>query len=296
MESAPSVSCWKSRGISLDEPEHTTDEPLSASPAVPRFGIMDMLVLTAAMSLVFALREKFEMAGWSYRTDVQWFRTTEHIVFCLTYALPLAAVFRFVINKRRMGRFLFEPGHWILFASFPATKELQGTQSFLVFFGNALSVLALLFFNGMTDGYITGDNSFWYFVPSAIFSLLSSCVLIRGAFFFRKAWMLMLLLLATTEVCKATQSLLLYSSFGYFFGSPSTYINWILSCLGWASTVMYVLVCVGLILLMLKEGFRGPKRDFWHWIGLFLPLLSCFIYPVIGWIYARYIFDPALYP
>jgi len=261
--------------MSLEEAEQTSDQVLLADSSGPRFGIMDMMVLTAAMALVFALRDQFDAAGWKYRTDVSWFKVIEHVTFCLSYGLPTAAVFRFLIHKRKSGRFLFEPGHWILLAAF------------LVSAGTACSMLTLFSLGWIQNGGIEGPTALWFFIPLACFSILSGCILIRGAFAVRGWWQHVLVLLVLTDFFGALQNLmyaLLISS------SATTGWSWI-SYIGWGSAVINGLTCIGLLIVVTKEILRGPSRDVWHWIGALIPFLGCLVYPLLNWIYSIYLFQ-----
>ena len=102
----------------LENDQHESPSDALLKPQLPPIGIVDLMVLTAAMSLSFALRNQFRSLGWHFQTDAIWFTTFEHICSSLYCGLPIAAAYRFYVQKKLTGRFLLEPGHWVLWSIF----------------------------------------------------------------------------------------------------------------------------------------------------------------------------------
>ena len=254
--------------INNESQDHSSDK---SSPFVsPRIGIVDLMVLTASMSLVFALREKMNQVGWNFQTDVLWFKIVEHICFCLLFGLPIAAIYRFIIQKKHVGRFFLEPGHWLLFSTF------------LMVIASSVSV-----FLWDQEGDLNNDNAGWYFLPHSASSLIASCLLFRGMAVVGKWWKTFLALIAVTELVGAINYLAFYwmISLDSWMGDPLT------DTLGWIDTALQPVIFVSLTLLVLKELRKGPARDLWHWAGVLVSYVSCLFYPIIYWIYMNYYFS-----
>jgi len=256
-------------------------EPMeSPGSQMPPIGIVDLMVLTAAMAFVFAIRDRMTQLGWIFHTDVLWFRAIEHVTFCLMMGLPLASFFRFVVQKRIVGRYLVEPGHWLLFAM--GLKTCAQTFPILA--------MAML---GFSTSHIDSSNALLYFLPNAIVSLLSAWVLFRGSRIVGKWWKSILLLMVLIELVEAIQMLLILLLVQSF--STWRISSWI-SYVTWGDYVLKFGLCVCLFLLVIKELRKGPDRDFWHWIGALIPFVGCLIYPILSYVYSNYLFDPTVIP
>jgi hypothetical protein len=260
---------------SADKDESQSDASKLSS--LPRIAIIDLMVLTTAMALVFALREKMNAIGWSFPTDVIWFNTLEHISFCAIYGFPLAAVYRFVVQKKYTGRFLLEPGHWLLFSTL------------LLVFASVIPALAL----GDLGSFSGGNNIAWFVVPYMLSSLVASWVLFRGSIVVGKWWKSIFVLMATKELIEAFQQFNIYRMF-----SDDNWLiddllfDWLSPCMEWITLVLQIVICVCLAALVLKELRKGPARDLWHWAGLLMPFLIFVVTPILRWVHLSLLVEP----
>ena len=244
-------------------------------PQLPPLGILDLMVFTAGMAVAFACRNLFEEISWGFRTNLLWFKVIHQTCMCLYFGLPLAAIYRFWLQKKSLGKFLLEPGHWII------------ASTLVVVVGQI--ACTLLFYRFREESFSSGPNCFIFVT---VLMCICSGLLALGAWRFRSWWRILLLLMAIEHLVMAGQMLGYASIVGNIIAFGD---DWFIEVLVWIDSAFNVIVSLGVLIVAIKECLKGPKRGLWHWLGLFLLLIGHIISPILNWIYSVYLFDPALF-
>lgn len=241
--------------------------------AMPKLSIGELMVLTASMAIAFAFQESLASGNAGMKADVLWFDTLQRIQFALIYGLPLAAMFRFGIQKRVTGKFLLHPGHWILFGM------LVMVLGFMVPYSILRSIA------GSTDPSDTffGD---WYFLINGFFSLAASIALLRGARQFSWVWTAVILATAANFAAYAAHmAAYAWMFLNEDFGGSSI---WVAECFSWIDTISSALMVFALIPAIWSDFNKKNQRDLWHWLGLLLLFVIGVVSPTLVYIFSRF--------
>lgn len=232
---------------------------------VPKLSIIELMVLTAAMAFAFAFHERLMNSNAVMKTNVLWFDTLRRAVMALRVGLPFAAIYRFAMQKKATGRFLLQPGHWVLFGT-------------LIF---SLGFVPWSFLTELQDG----PNG-WYYWTFAVCSLVSGAVIFYGSICVGRRWFATLVFMGLQQL--ATAAFLGY--LGWVFSVEPIFMSsmfWY-EAYGWATYVLNILTSVALIIVLLLE-FRSRKGgDLWHWLGILIVFLTCVVEPFQNYLLEEY--------
>lgn len=247
-------------------PKLNSDEEL----VLPPLSIIDLMVLTAAMAIAFAFQESL-FGNARMQSESVWFNTIQRIQYALIYALPLAAVYRFVLHKRAVGKFLLQPGHWVLLSILISVVAYMAP----VLIRNSISGAT------ETEGFEAED---WGLMVVALGSFMSAAVLFRGAVLYRWAWKAMLLLMGVWLLVVGLQTV----AFTFLSSAVMGKWMWVFAILGWIDTVMKVLICIALFPVLWTDFRSAKRRDLWHWSGVLLLFVLNVVGPVLNYIFMRF--------
>jgi len=234
----------------------------------PKLSIIELMVLTAAMAIAFAFQEFLSSENAGMKADVFWFDALQRVQFAMLYGLPLAAIYRFAIQKKLTGKFLLHPGHWVLFSML----------ILVVGFMAPYSILLVIF--GSTDPSTFFGN--WYFLINGIFCLAASISLIPGTWRFKWTWKIVLLALAVNFTMNAVQM----AAYSWMFASGN--FAMIFTVLGWLDTVSNPVMVVALFPAIWSDFKSKSRRDLWHWMGLLSLFVLGVVTPVLNFIFIRF--------
>ena len=195
------------------EPNSETD---SATAELPRFGILDLMVVTTAFALIFALRQAMSQQNLGFESDLVWFQVLEQSAFALSLGLPLAAVYRFHMQKKIVGQYLVEPGHWLLLGI------LVSNIGFII-----LMALSLILFAGQPAARFSIADAWWYFLPGFLGATVAAIVLWRGIGKTEKWWKTVFLAYMICYLIGVIQNLLMIGPLKFFlYGQVGVWIRW----------------------------------------------------------------------
>ena len=243
---------------------------------IRRFGIVDMLVLTATFALGIQLQTRlgYDFVLASIPTD---FRSGLLLVaglICLGgISLSLASIYWLIEQKRTTGKFFREPGHWILASA--ACVPLLMVAIFLLFPASEKATG-----NEFSSTHFLDEGLFTFLSIRPCLIVLTSIFLCAGLPQSRKHWQFVLLCL----ICSALVTALT------FHGVPNQLTSLTLN--PWESdspeaffnltTAFRCLAALALIFAVMIDRYRGISRDWLHWAGVLLIFCFVVLSPFIG--------------
>ncbi|WP_148618813.1 hypothetical protein [Mariniblastus fucicola] len=229
--------------------------------------------MTAAMAGAFAFQEQLTNMNRGIDSDVLWFELLQRFVYSTQIGVPFAALYRFAIQKRTTGRYLLQPGHWVL------VSVLISVVGYLI----PMALFLTLFGQSSLDG--DGGFDHWVLLFLSISSLVSAIVLVFGAIRYRRMWRAVLLLLAIHSLVNAVLMVtyMTWNEWTIYTGYTS-FVSWF-AILDWIEIGINGLLALALIALVASEIFGRVRRDLWHWLGILAIFIAAVASPAISFIY-----------
>ena len=235
--------------------------------------ILDLIVLTTGLGLMFALAEHQFATGPDHFDPNPLFTVTDKVLFAIIHGIPLAGI---VILGRRLARpgFLAEAGHWML--CFPALVSVF--------------VIANIFTGDTTDLSVTISRFQWI---ACVSSMVSSVLMWFGCLFVSGWWRWVLALICLTTLGLSTVTLIQSLMVASFIEETSSYsIDWpweriqlIFQVVGIAEIAAGCL----LILASIVSFIRRSERHAWtHWLGVLAIVIYFVVHPVYTMVKSRF--------
>ena len=227
-----------------------------ANNRIPRFRVVDLLVITATIAVGFAVQQTRANLGLSnlMRTEIQWFNLASQSLLAAATGLPLAAIYFMRIEQRYCKLDLIEPGHWIILSLLPGS--LNAVSSVTVVPANMQLYLLHAFVTAVSAGILVFaakmNSGIWRstFLLIALVNFLDSCFLICC-------------------FLDNTQLIVLYFRFAT-----------------WVETFLNLAIFGSLLILTFIELKKKIERSLWHWIGVLIEFLLVTALPVLNFLYS----------
>ncbi len=213
------------------------------------------------MAIALFLQQRFQSMGWMELSGVLAVQIVNWIVVLLSIGLPIAAIYRFKKQEELCGRFLVQPGHWILFCLL------------VILLAPASQVFAVSVFSTRPHMHVGNDGLGTHLILKLIFSALATAVALHGCGHVRRVWRIVFL---------AISLLLIYQ---IVFFACQLFIfdrhNVLLRLLVWIDVPLKGWLVVTCFAALVCDVAQRKRTDFWHVMGVVTLLLTFVAAPSI---------------
>jgi len=233
------------------------------------FGIIDLVVVTTAMAVLFKL-QIISRGGTEFPIP-NWVMTPWLFFTATVMAMSLSAGYWFSIHYRQTGKLFRHPGHWML------------GSSLIVWTGWLINEICYLTVEQLEPSLSESIQAVTMFVVAVAY-LLGTIPLAIGAFFPRGRW----------SVAKVGLA-------GYLCVNCLQYATVAIAMCGWyrlfrvSNVIDSVGKIIGLILafyiatLIAVDFTKKVKRDWLHWIGIVEILIYLTVLPLFHFFLIRFV-------
>ena len=246
--------------------QSTANQLVDRPDRLPPIRILDLMALTAAMAFVFMIQSQW------MDVEPQAFNTTAWLVLSMVAAVPagiaFASIFWIANQKRITGRFLIQPGHWIL-----ASYALDTTFTFAFWL--------FLFRNSELNspGLLTP-----FFASLGLTYFAAGGLMIFGLFFTPIRWWGVIASLATSYGISGMSFMVNLTMIN---AAPAPAMHWI-AILEYGKFAANTICILFLIIAMVVDIRKKTSRDWLHWAGTLVLFLAFGVQPIVQMIVIRF--------
>ncbi len=268
-KAAPSNNDLSRCATEMEELDQIQSEPpnvdsIERPKRLPPISILDLLVVTTALAFAFMIMGRLNkiaaQSPLSPYADLA-FWDVWRMMSSVLPGITFAGIYWIVKQKQTTGKFLWQPGHWIL-AAYAVLQVVQFTT-------------------GLVMNYIFGGSSFpgdsgWltlFFLLQLLANLTAVVILLVAPFRCPVQWRWVL---ATAALTLFIDGLLYANNLQII--PPSAFFR---------VTIMYGIYAVGipcillLIVAAIIDVMQKTQRDWLHWIGVLVLFLAFIDHPMV---------------
>lgn len=235
---------------------------------LPAFGVLDLLILVSCLGLVFAFQEQAASFGWFDPNENKLIQLIARLVLAIQFGIPLAAIYWLVKQKRITGKFFWQPGHWMLFAS----------SIFVVLMMAAVPIFKFLEDQSSGAGY--GMLTFLM-----LSNIATAIIFLVATYFVPLRWRGVFLTYFTTELLSSCTLLIFLSAVKN--NMNSNWMSWMEPIEG-ISNFAQLACFICLLLALCIDLVQRKQRDWLHWAGILVMVNLVVVNSVLNWVYARF--------
>ena len=233
------------------------------------FGIIDLIVVTTAMAVLFKL-QSITMGG-TESPAPNWVMMPLLFFSTAVMALSLSAGYWFSIHYRQTGKLFRHPGHWIL------------GSSLVVWTGWLIQGICYVSVKDLEPSLSDSIQAVAMFVVAVTY-LLGTIPMVIGAFFPRGRWSVAKVGLAgylcVNCLQYATVAIAMCGRY-WFFGVSDV--------IGSIGKIIALILAFCIATLIAVDFTKKVKRDWIHWIGIVEILIYLTFLPLFHFFLLRYL-------
>ena len=230
-------------------------------------GIIDLMILTAAIAFMFMIFE----SKLAYQGE-QWIYQVFKFASAGVNGTFLASIVWLLWQRARTGRFFHHPGHWILGA------ELIGVAGVIGFWVVIWSVYRN---KEAIDHFLHGIG---YFVSAGLY-LFALGIFVTAVSSTERRWRIPMVLLAANCLTKALTSVFwgflimdrLEGMWSFDFGEK----------LQVGSRIVAVCAAIAICTVAINDLRKKVPRDWLHWVGLIATFALLTVLPFLGYLFIQ---------
>ena len=223
---------------------------------IPPIRILDMFVLMTGVALAFFFTQQMQRLYAEGNRAVGSTKTWALIIqgfYSIPFGVSIASLYWFVNQKRIVGKFFCEPGHWLLAQSTLYLVILNGVQLVALWAGASTSIFFKV-----------------YCVCSVICSLATVIFLMVGSSKVEGSWQWLFIL----QIFGAGGSAVVFITI-------AMEINVLIPISEVAGAIFYAACLLLLAVAVVSDLRHSRSRDWLHWIAVGMEVINILVTPIL---------------